>query len=373
MATTTIATDRTALAAWLACEDDARLEELWAAADAVRREHVGDEVHLRGLIEISNHCVRQCAYCGLAGSRARESADPLPRYRLTHDEILACALQAREYGYGTVVLQGGEDYGLTSDWVAGVVRAIKGETGLSVTLSLGERRDDELQAWRAAGADRYLLRFETSNRELYRRIHPDLGSEVSDRLALLTRLRGFGYEIGTGIMAGIPGQTFADLLNDLETFRTLDPDMIGIGPYLPHPRTPLGREAIGIFADTTGQVPSSERMTCILVALTRLVCPEANLPATTALATINKRDGRENGLRRGANVLMPNLTPVQYRALYEIYPAKACVDETAEQCHGCLDGRIRALGRVPGRGPGSRRRTLATALAAQQTMHGGTP
>ena len=226
-------------------------------------------------------------------------------------------------------------------------------TALAVTLSLGERPEGDLAAWKKAGADRYLMRFETSNRALFSKIHADFGKRPSDRIAQLKRMRELGYEIGSGIMAGIPGQTFADLVNDLETFRTLDLDMIGIGPYLPHPATPLGRDAVGIFADTTDQVPTGELITLKLVALTRLVCPRANIPSTTALATINKQHGRELGLQRGANIVMPNLTPVRYRALYEIYPSKACIDETAEQCHACLGGRIRSIGRIPGQGPGS--------------------
>jgi biotin synthase len=337
-----------AIEAWLRCEDAAELERLWAAADRVRRESVGDEVHLRGLIEVSNHCVRSCAYCGINAGHAG-----LQRYRMAPDEVLACAREGRELGYGTVVLQAGEDYGLTREGVAGLVRAIKEETGLAVTLSLGERPDADLAAWRAAGADRYLLRFETSNQALYRRIHPDLGRTPSDRFAILRRLRALGYEVGSGVMAGIPGQTWADLVQDLLAFRGLDLDMIGIGPYLAHPGTELGREAGAIASGTPGQAPGGEAITYRLVALARLLCPHANIPSTTALATVNKARGRELGLQRGANIVMPNLTPPRYRALYEIYPAKACVDETARACHGCLAARIRSIGRVPGQGPGS--------------------
>jgi len=333
---------------WLRCTDATELEQLWAAADTVRRDNVGDEVHLRGLIEVSNHCVRSCTYCGIAKEHTE-----LTRYRMTTEEVLAAANDALAMGYGTVVMQAGEDYGLTRTWVADVIRQIKARTGLAVTLSLGERPEADLAAWKEAGADRYLMRFETSNRELFSKIHADFGKRPSDRIAQLKRMRELGYEIGSGIMAGIPGQTFADLINDLETFRTLDLDMIGIGPYLPHPATPLGRDAVGIFADTTDQVPTGELITLKLVALTRLVCPRANIPSTTALATINKQNGRELGLQRGANIVMPNLTPVRYRALYEIYPSKACIDETAEQCHACLGGRIRSIGRIPGQGPGS--------------------
>jgi biotin synthase len=336
--------------AWLRETDESRLEELWRQADAVRREHVGDEVHLRGLIEISSHCARQCGYCGLRAGRR-----DLQRYRLTADEILACARRAVEFGYGTVVLQAGEDETITGPWLADVVRHIKAETPLAVTLSLGERTDEDLALWRAGGADRYLLRFETSNAALYRRIHPPRRpGETSDRLALLRRLRELGYEIGSGVMIGIPGQTFADLARDIELFRELDLDMIGVGPYIAHPDTPLGREPPA--AGGADQAPNTEAMTYKVVALARLVCPRANIPSTTALATLNLASGRELGLSRGANVVMPNLTPVEYRALYEIYPAKACIRETADDCHRCLRGRIHSIGRTVGSGRGDSRR-----------------
>jgi biotin synthase len=340
----TIRLDRSALLGWLAETDEARLEELWSAADRVRREHVGDEVHLRGLIEISNHCLRQCHYCGLRAGNRR-----IRRYRMTADEILVCARQARELGYGTVVLQSGEDEGLTGDGIADLVRRIKAEFGLAVTLSLGERTPEELCAWREAGADRYLLRFETSNHELFARMHPQRGRGRPSRLELLRALAPLGYEVGSGVMVGIPGQTYDDLANDLDWFRDLDLDMIGIGPFIPHPATPFGESGV---ADLPGQVPATEVMTYKMVALARLVCPDANLPSTTALATLNLDQGRELGLQRGANIVMPNLTPPQYRALYEIYPAKACMRETDDLCNRCITDRIEQLGRPLGRGPG---------------------
>jgi len=335
---------RTEILQWLREMNAERLAELWRRADAVRRDNVGDEVHLRGLIEFSNHCVRQCGYCGL-----RAGNETLRRYRMTAPEILACARQAVEFGYGTVVLQSGEDYRATTDWMATVVRRIKSETGLAVTLSLGERPDADLVAWREAGADRYLLRFETSNRRLYERIHPPLRHERSDRIAILRRLAQLGYEVGSGVMIGIPGQTYDDLADDIETFRTLDLDMIGVGPYIAHPATPLCQETV---KQGPAQVPNSEDMTYKVIALTRLICPKANIPSTTALATLNRARGRELGLARGANILMPNLTPAEYRVRYEIYPAKACIDETAADCDACIKQRILSCGRKIGIGPG---------------------
>ncbi len=291
-------------------------------------------MHLRGLIEISNHCIRHCLYCGIRAcvpmGQASSLSDTLARYRLSAAEILACARTARLLGYGTVVMQSGEDPGLTREFIADVIRAIKAETGLAITLSLGERSDEELREWKMAGADRFLLRFETSDPDLYRTIHPSLPGTLSDRVAQLQRMREMGYEIGSGVMVGIPGQTWEILARDIELFRDLDIDMIGIGPFLPSPRTPLGGEAAAkLRASDEEQVPNDELTTLKVVALTRLVCPEANLPSTTALATIDPATGRELGLVRGANIVMPNVTPPNYRILYEIYPGKACVHETA--------------------------------------------
>jgi biotin synthase len=331
---------------WLKETRPDALEQLYAQADQVRRENVGDAVHLRGLIEISNYCVRQCHYCGLRAARTT------PRYRMNAEEILQCAHKAVEFGFGSVVMQAGEDFGIDAAWLADVIRRIKVETPLAITLSLGERFPDELRLWREAGADRYLLRFETSDPALYAAIHPQRGSDISDRIALLHQLRELGYEIGSGVMAGIPGQTYEILARDIELFADLDLDMVGIGPFLAHPETPLGAPD----APTAGeeQVPSSETMALKVVALTRLVCPEANMPATTALATINTLDGREHGLESGANVFMPVLTPSPYRQMYQIYPDKACVDEDATQCNVCMRGRIKRLKRFVGEGPGSR-------------------
>jgi biotin synthase len=344
--------DHDTITAWLRERDPAALDRLWARADAVRAAHVGHAVHLRGLIEISNHCVRQCLYCGI-----RSCAEGITRYRMTAEEILGCAGEARRLGYGAVVMQSGEDPGLTGEFVADLIRAIKAETGLAITLSLGERDDEDLRAWRAAGADRFLLRFETSDAELYRRIHPSLSGAASDRIAQLLRMRAMGYEIGTGVMVGVPGQTWDILARDIELLRDLDIDMIGIGPFLPSPRTPLGGEgAERLRAGDVDQVPNDELTTLKVVALARLVCPEANIPSTTALATLDPASGRELGLVRGANVVMPNVTPPAYRILYEIYPGKAGIHETAQVS---IERRIRAIGRYVGTGPGARRRSRA--------------
>lgn len=338
---------RTHILRWLRESDSARLQELWDAADAVRVEHVGEQIHLRGLIEFANACDRLCLYCGL-----RQPNEKVRRYRMTADEILDCTRQAEVFGYGTVVLQSGETTDLDIDWLCDVVRRIRSTTPLAVTLSVGERSEAELAALREAGADRYLLRFETSNRALFDRIHPPRQGEHCDRIALLRTIRKLGYEVGSGVMIGIPGQTYDDLANDIELFRELDLDMIGVGPYIAHPDTPLGKHPDKLRAAPEEQVPNDELMTYKTVALARLVCPEANIPATTALATLNPSEGRELALQRGANVIMPNITPVKYRESYEIYPNKACIAESAGQCHLCVQGRIMALGREVGVGRG---------------------
>lgn len=342
--------NRNEILQWLRETDESRLEALWTRAEETRRHAVGDDVHLRGLIEVSNYCVRSCAYCGIAAC-----APKVERYRMTREEILACADRAKDYGFGTVVMQAGEDPGIRADGMAEIIRAIKARTGLAITLSLGERADGELAAWREAGADRYLLRFETTDPELYRRIHPSLPGTPSDRIAQLMRMRDMGYEIGTGVMVGIPGQTWDILADDIWTFRDYDMDMIGIGPYLSSPGTPLdGPLGEELRAKAGGeQTPSDPLTTLKVLALTRLVCPETNIPSTTALATLDPASGRANGLQRGANVVMPNLTPAKYRVLYQIYPGKAGLHETADITRSKIEAQILSLGRTVGRGAGT--------------------
>ena len=336
--------NRSEIIAWLREEDPQRLEELWRCADEVRRRSVGDEVHLRGRCNFSSYCVRQCAYCGLrAGNRT------LTRYRLSEGEILECAALAARLGYGTIVLQSGEDLGYDAAWLGGIVRRIKDETLLAVTLSVGERDEAELAAWREAGADRYFMRFETSNPELYARIHPLRPGRRSDRVALLERVRALGYQVGSGIMVGIPGQTVDDLAADLELMATLDFDMIGVGPFVPHPATPLGQRPP---APGPAQAPATALMTFKVLALARILCPRAHLPVTTALATLDPVAGRELGLRRGGNVVMPDLTPLRYRRDYEIYPGQAGVADPPETAYAKLSAGLALLGRPAGVGRG---------------------
>jgi biotin synthase len=329
---------------WLKETDPEQLKQLFDWADQVRKDNVGDAVHLRGLIEFSNVCRCDCLYCGLRKSNAK-----LKRYVLSEEEIFACVQKAVKFGYGTVVLQSGESPVYSAEHLANIIKKIKQDTGLAVTLSIGERSLEEYKLLKSAGADRYLLRQETSDLELLHHIRPV--SLYEKRIDALRNLKSIGFETGSGIMVGIPGQSFESVASDIMLFAELDLEMIGIGPYIEHPDTPLAQEASKIGNE---QVPSTEMMTVKAVALTRIMCPESNIPATTALGTINKTSGREAALQAGANVVMPNITPVQYRKLYEIYPAKACIEESGDECNLCIKSRILSIGRTVGTGPGSR-------------------
>ncbi len=328
---------------WLQENNPRRVEELYARADQIRRDAVGDEVHLRALVEISNYCLRSCSYCGI-----RSPNRHLSRYRMSGKEVVGALATAAELGCGTAVLQAGEDPALTVAFVTEVIRRIKGELGLAVTLSLGERSPSELRAYRQAGADRYLLRFETSNRRLLARLHPPLPSDARSRLDILDELYELGFEVGSGVMVGLPGSSYDDLARDLTLFRELDLDMIGVGPYIPHPFTPMGARPRRL--PDSEQVPSNATMSCKVIALARLLCPSANIPATTALATITPH-GRDLGLQRGANVWMPNFTPHRFRERYEIYPGKAA-PRHPEVLLASVHTALARLGRRAGVGSG---------------------
>ncbi len=329
--------NRDTLRAYLTATED----DLIAQAQRVRRQTKGNGVFLRGLIELSSICERNCLYCGMRHDNPR-----VKRYAMSDDEILACARLAQKLNFGTVVLQAGECSRLwTRERIAELIRRICGETGQNVTLSLGERSEADTEVWKLAGAKRYLLRFETSDRELFARIHPGAPLEGEHpRIAQLRRMRAQGYEIGSGIMLGLPGQTLDSLINDFELFAQLRLDMIGLGPYLAHPDTPLGHDA------TPSEVPISVDFTCRCYALARLLLPEANIPSTTALSTLDPIHGRTRGLSSGTNVFMPNLTPVKYREGYEIYPDKICVRAPEEDALDALHATLKGLGlqHIPG-------------------------
>ena len=311
-------------------------EPLAAAADRVRRKYVGDGVHLRGLIEFTNICRRSCFYCGLR--RENERAE---RYRLRPREIVRLARNARGYGYRTVVLQGGEDGYWHVERLAPILREIRA-LGLVITLSIGERTEEEYRALKEAGASRFLLRIETTDRELYERFDPGMSWEA--RRACLASLRALGYEVGTGSLVGLPGQSVESLARDILFFQELDADMVGIGPFIPNGDTPLGEAA-------AGDIHLTRRM----VSLLRLLLPEANIPATTAMETL-ERGARSLILRSGANVVMPNVTEGDFRRKYALYPGKACVKDTPEHCRSSLRAQLSAIGRFVAEDAGFRRR-----------------
>lgn len=311
-------------------EQDAKVvEALYREANRVRKEHVGDEIHLRGLIEFSNYCRRDCLYCGL-----RRSNMNVIRYRMSTGEIFDQALLARDLGFKTVVIQSGEDPNYTTKELCSLVERIKTELGSAITLCVGERTREDFESFKEAGADRYLLRFETSSSTLFETLKPD--SDYTQRFRCLEWLRDLGYQVGSGNMVGLPGQSPANLADDILKFRELDLDMIGLGPYISHPDTPLGGHANGAI-----------EMVLRVTALTRIITKNAHMPATTATGTIDP-EGRQKALQCGANVLMPNMTPPKYREHYLIYPDKICIGEEPVKCRFCVEGMVSALGRTVG-------------------------
>jgi len=311
----------------LRIEDPEELSLLFDFADRIRREFVGDGVLLRGLIEFSNICRNTCPYCGLNRGNRR-----LQRYRLTKDEILAAAEQVRAAGIKTVVLQSGEEDNLDADWLREIVVEIKSSLGTAVTLCVGERRREEYQLWKEAGADRYLLKIETSDPGLYEGLHT--GMSFENRRRCLQNLAELGYQTGSGDIVGLKGQTLRHLAGDIQFFKEGSFDMISVSPFIPHPQTPLADEPAGDL-----------RMTLKMTALARIVSRNAHIPATTAIGSLHGRDERPKALAAGANVLMPNFTPVPYRRHYEIYPDKRCIGEEVKACPACLEQMVAGIGR----------------------------
>ena len=318
--------------------------ELFAEADRVRRSVVGDEVHLRGLIEFSNICDRDCLYCGL-----RRSNRAVERYRMGTEDIFTAVRDAAALGYPSVVLQSGESARYSLEEMCALVRRIKSETGVAVTLSIGEKTRAEYAALKEAGADRYLLRFETSSEALFRELKPD-SSRVA-RMQCLAWLREVGFQVGSGIMVGLPGQTHAMVADDILLMEELDLDMIGIGPFIANPQTPLGGARSGTLD-----------LTLRAVALLRIITRNAHIPATTAMGSIEP-GGREKALQCGANVLMPNVTPVKYRAHYQLYPNKICIKDQPGDCAVCVAGMLGRMGRRVATGPGHSLKALVPADA----------
>ncbi len=309
---------------------------LFDAANCVREKYLGNEVHLRGLIEFSNICKQDCLYCGL-----RKDNQNVKRYRLDPETIIDFATKAKSYGYKTLVLQSGEDPFYTTDLICDLVTKLK-KLDFAITLSIGEKTFEEYKAYREAGADRYLLRIETTDKSLYEKLDPNMSFD--NRLRCLKDLKALGYELGTGSLIGLPGQTLESLADDILFFKAMDADMIGVGPFIPNPDTPLQNEAGGTF-----------NLALKVMAITRLLMPDINIPATTAMETLDK-NGRIIALQSGANVVMPNVTEGEYRKLYQLYPGKICTGDTPAHCRGCITGKITSIGREISQDYGGRKR-----------------
>lgn len=312
----------------LSCADDPEARAaLTEEAVRLRKQYYGDKVYTRGLVEFTNYCKNDCYYCGIRRGNLHAS-----RYRLTKEEILSCCENGYELGFRTFVLQGGEDAWYTDERMEEIIRAIRaGYPDCAITLSIGEKSYDSYRRFREAGADRYLLRHETANEEHYGKLHP-ASMSLTHRKQCLYDLKALGYQVGAGFMVGSPGQTIECLAEDLVFLKGLEPQMVGIGPFIPHHDTRFAGEPAG-----------SVELTLYLLSVIRILLPKVLLPATTALGTMDPR-GREKGLQAGANVVMPNLSPVKNRKLYDLYDNKICTGEEAAECRGCLSRRVESVG-----------------------------
>ena len=331
--------EKSTILEWLKTTDPHKLNELYQTAYDIKCQQVGKQVYLRGLIEVSNICRKNCLYCGIRFDNNRVN-----RYCMSVEEVLESARIALELGYGSIVIQAGERQ--DASFIAYIDRILKeiknfsrGELG--ITLSLGEQKKETYQRWFDNGAHRYLLRIETSNPLLYQRIHPH-DHDFETRLRCLNNLKEIGYQVGTGVLIGLPGQSMENLCDDIMFFTQLDIDMIGMGPYIIHDDTPLA-EDIKINQDINLE------LTLKMIALTRIHFQDVNIASTTALQALSST-GRELGILAGANIIMPNVTPVKYRNDYLLYRNKPCLDESAQTCRSCLEKRIHSIGETIGYG-----------------------
>lgn len=308
--------------------DDREITELLAGeAVKIRKQYYGDKVFTRGLIEFTNYCKNNCYYCGI-----RRDNRNVKRYRLTKEDILECCGSGYDLGFRTFVLQGGEDPYYTDERMVEIIKAVKERyPDCALTLSIGEKSYESYRRFREAGADRYLLRHETASEEHYALLHP---AEMSlrNRKQCLYHLKELGYQTGAGFMVGSPGQTPESIAEDLIFLKELEPHMVGIGPFIPHHETPFAQEKAGTL-----------EMTLFLLSVIRIILPKVLLPATTALGTIHP-GGREMGICVGANVVMPNLSPVKVRKQYELYDNKICTGDEAAECRMCLEKRVQSVG-----------------------------
>lgn len=302
-------------------------EQLKEEAVRLQKKYYGTDVYTRGLIEFTNYCRNNCYYCGIRNGNRNAQ-----RYRLTKEEILDCCANGYELGFRTFVLQGGEDPYYTDEKLAEIVREMRVlYPECAITLSVGEHSKETYRLWKEAGADRYLLRHETASDELYQKLHPT-EMKLSERKQCLYDLKELGYQVGAGFMVGSPGQKMEHLAEDLIFLKELQPQMVGIGPFIPHHETRFANETAG-----------SVDLTLFLLSVIRILLPKVLLPATTALGTMDPL-GREKGLAAGANVVMPNLSPVKNRKQYDLYDNKICTGEEAAECRGCLERRVLSAG-----------------------------
>jgi biotin synthase len=328
--------DRDDIIKLLSLTDKNDLEKLYNAAYEEKLKHSGRVVHFRGIIEFSNICSKDCFYCGI-----RKSNKNSDRYNLSMEEVLDAANFAYEQKYGSLVLQSGErEDKVFTDFVENAVKEIKkiGNGALGITLSTGEQSEEVYKRWFDAGAHRYLLRVETTNPELYKKLHPSDHS-FERRVECLNIMKKIGYQVGTGVMIGLPGQTLEDLANDVLFFKKTGVHMIGMGPFIPHHQTPLADS----MPDFDNRKDEQLELGLKMIAVVRLVLKNANIASTTALQALSGT-GRELGLKAGANIIMPNLTDTKYRGNYQLYDNKPCLDENAGMCRGCLEMRVKSIG-----------------------------
>jgi len=321
------------------------LQQLYDAAYAVKEQQVGKTAYYRGLIEFSNICTKDCYYCGIRKSSTQE------RYSMSKDEILEMALWAYENKYGSVTIQSGERQDDTfTSFVSDIISEIKKATNgqLAMTLCLGEQSQNVYEDWFNRGAQRYLLRMETTNPKLYKNLHPKSAlHSFEKRVECLQVLKKVGFQVGSGVMIGLPNQTPQDLVNDILFYEKHDIDMIGMGPYVVHKDTPLGEQVVSLDGDSTTAKKQRFLYGLKMIAITRLYLKDVNIAATTALQALHPQ-GREMGLKAGANILMPIITLKEYRRKYQLYDDKPCIDDDPNHCKNCLTGRVESIGDTVG-------------------------
>ena len=326
--------------------DPEALDLIYRKAYEVKAKYVAKVAYYRGIIEFSNRCIKNCRYCGI-----RRENDRTERFDMSRDDILRMAQWAYDHEYGSLTLQSGErNDPAFVDYVVELIRDIKkiGDGSLGITMCVGEQTEETYRRMVEAGASRYLLRIESSNRELYEKIHPkDALHSFDTRVECLKALRRVGFQVGTGVMIGLPGQTEDDLVNDILFYRDMDIDMIGMGPYVVHHDTPLGQEALAMGLDSKEGKLRRIQLGLKMIALTRLFLKDVNVAATTALQALDPL-GREKGLAAGANILMPIITVPEHRAKYLLYDNKPCVDDNADKCKDCLTRRVMSIGDTVG-------------------------